>query len=61
MANVGAKRACKALPKTFGEVQVEIITTDLLIIGGGNAGCFVAVEAKKINPNLNVTIMEKAN
>ncbi len=61
MANVGAKRACKALPKTFEEVQVQIINTDLLIIGGGNAGCFVAVEAKKINPSLNVTIMEKAN
>jgi adenylylsulfate reductase subunit A len=47
--------------KTLDEIATEIIETDLLIIGGGNAGCFAAVEAKKINPKLRVTIMEKAH
>lgn len=61
MNHIGSKHALKTLPKTIEEVQMEVITTDLLIIGGGNAGCFVAVEAKKINPALHVTIMEKAN
>lgn len=39
----------------------EIIETDLLIIGGGTAGCLAAVEAKEKNPALSVTIMEKAH
>lgn len=43
------------------DISVRIIETDLLIIGGGNAGCFSAVEAKKVNPDLKVTIMEKAH
>lgn len=48
-------------PKDLNSVQVVQLETDILIIGGGNAGCFAAIEAKKINPNLKVTIMEKAN
>jgi len=39
----------------------EVIETDLLIIGGGTAGCLAAVEAKERNPELRVTIMEKAH
>ncbi|MHB8481972.1 MAG: adenylyl-sulfate reductase subunit alpha [Nitrospiria bacterium] len=39
----------------------EMIETDLLIIGGGTAGCLAAVEAKEKNPALSVTIMEKAH
>ena len=35
-------------------------TPDVLIIGGGNAGCFVATEAALVDPNVRVTIMEKA-
>lgn len=42
-------------------VPVKIIETDLLIIGGGNAGCFAAVEGKKLNPSLKITIVEKAH
>jgi adenylylsulfate reductase subunit A len=42
------------------DVRTEIVDADLLIIGGGNAGCFVAVEAQKIDPNMKVVIMEKA-
>ena len=34
--------------------------SDILIIGGGNAGCFVATEAAKLDPSLKVVIMEKA-
>ncbi len=46
---------------SFNDIQTEIIETDLLIIGGGNAGCFSAIEAKRQDPNLKVTIMEKAH
>lgn len=48
-------------PKNVQEVQAVYLDTDILIIGGGNAGCFAAIEAKKIRPDLKVTIMEKAN
>lgn len=49
------------LPAGLENVVTEIVETDLLIIGGGNAGCFAAIEAKKHNPELKVTIMEKAH
>jgi adenylylsulfate reductase subunit A len=42
-------------------VETEIIETDILIIGGGTAGCLAAVEAKEKNPDLKVTILEKAH
>ena len=48
-------------PVDINEIPTEVIETDLLIIGGGNAGCFSAIEAKKLNPELKVTIMEKAH
>lgn len=51
----------KKLPTSLEEVQAETIECDLLIIGGGNAGCFVAVEAKANDPSCDVVIMEKAN
>jgi adenylylsulfate reductase subunit A len=35
--------------------------TDVLIIGGGTAGCLAAVEIKEQNPALKVTIAEKAH
>ncbi|MBI5417447.1 adenylyl-sulfate reductase subunit alpha [Candidatus Poribacteria bacterium] len=40
---------------------VEFLETDILIIGGGTAGCLAAVEAKEKNPNCSVLIMEKAH
>ncbi|MBI4744630.1 MAG: adenylyl-sulfate reductase subunit alpha [Actinobacteria bacterium] len=43
------------------EIKTEIIETDILIIGGGTAGCLAAVEAKEKNPDLKVTILEKAH
>ncbi len=35
------------------DIPTEVIETDLLIVGGGNAGCFAAIEAKKLNPANN--------
>lgn len=43
------------------EFKVERLETDLLIIGGGTAGCFAAVKAKQKDPDLDVLIMEKAH
>ncbi|TLD43191.1 MAG: Adenylylsulfate reductase alpha-subunit [Candidatus Jettenia ecosi] len=37
------------------------VDTDILIIGGGAAGCFAAVEIYKRYPNCRVVIMEKAH
>ncbi len=37
------------------------IDTDILIIGGGAAGCFAAVEIHKKSPGCRVVIMEKAH
>ncbi|MFQ5956395.1 MAG: adenylyl-sulfate reductase subunit alpha, partial [Candidatus Brocadiales bacterium] len=37
------------------------IDTDLLIIGGGAAGCYAAVEAKTLEPGVRCLIMEKAH
>ncbi len=42
-------------------MEQEEITTDILIIGGGAAGCLAAVEAKEKDPELDVTIIEKAH
>jgi adenylylsulfate reductase subunit A len=42
-------------------MERNVIETDLLIIGGGTAGCLAAVEAREKYPNLRVTIMEKAH
>lgn len=37
------------------------IDADILIIGGGAAGCFAAVEIYKKSPNCRVVVMEKAH
>ncbi len=41
--------------------ETKFIETDLLIIGGGTAGCLAAVEAKERSPQTDVLIMEKAH
>ncbi|MGO9613394.1 MAG: adenylyl-sulfate reductase subunit alpha [Dissulfurispiraceae bacterium] len=51
----------KSLPRDIREVEEVRIETDLLIIGGGNSGCFVAIEANEKKPDLDITIMEKAH
>ena len=37
------------------------LDTDVLIIGGGAAGCMAAIEAKKTDPDIRCIIMEKAH
>ena len=49
------------LPTSLEEIEQVALETDVLVIGGGNSGCFAAIEAKKLNPKLRVTIMEKAH
>lgn len=60
MANITAPRESSDIPRTLDAIATTIIDCDLLIIGGGNAGCFVATEAKRLQPDLHVVIMEKA-
>jgi ribulose 1,5-bisphosphate synthetase/thiazole synthase len=44
-----------------GESKMKVLKTDVLIIGGGSAGCLAAIAAKDADPGLGVTIFEKAN
>ncbi|MFZ5631659.1 MAG: fumarate reductase/succinate dehydrogenase flavoprotein subunit [Bacillota bacterium] len=37
------------------------IKADVLIIGGGSAGCMAAIRAKELNPDLDVVIFEKGD
>ena len=37
----------------------EVISTDVLIIGGGIGGLAMAIKAKEENPNVDVLIVEK--
>lgn len=60
MANISAPRMRNFAPRSLDEVDVVEVNCDLLIIGGGNAGCFVAVEAARLDPSLRIVIMEKA-
>lgn len=39
----------------------EDMQADVLVIGGGSAGCMAAIKAKDANRNLRVTIVEKAH
>ncbi len=40
---------------------MKTIETDILIIGGGTAGCYAAVEAKEKNPDIDIVILEKGH
>jgi len=40
---------------------LEMINTDILVIGGGSAGCMAAIAAREAGPDLDITILEKAN
>ncbi len=42
-------------------IEIERLRTDFLIIGAGATGCFAAYEAKKLNPNIDILILEKAH
>jgi succinate dehydrogenase/fumarate reductase flavoprotein subunit len=41
--------------------SMEILETDVLVVGGGTAGPMAAVKARMKNPGLRVTLFEKAN
>lgn len=43
------------------DIEVKVMDTDLLIIGGGTAGCMAAIRAKELDPDVDVLIMEKAH
>ncbi len=61
MARLTTTHAVDFRPTGLDDVQCVEISVDLLIIGGGNAGCFAAVEARKLRPDVRVAIMEKAD
>ena len=42
-------------------MKTEIITSDVLIIGGGTSGCYAALTIAEQNPKIKVVIAEKAN
>lgn len=50
-----------SLSKSIENIEKVYIETDILIIGAGNAGCFAGIEAKRLNPEVKVTFMEKAH
>ena len=48
------------MAKSIEELTDRIIETDFLIVGGGLVGSTAALRAKKTDPNLDVTIIDKA-
>ena len=61
MARIKTTHAVDFRPTSLNEIETVEVTADLLIIGGGNAGCFVATEAAKLNPAAKIVIVEKAD
>lgn len=61
MARMNTAHAVDFHPKGLASVETVEVCADLLIIGGGNAGCFVAVEAAKRQPDIRTVIVEKAD
>ena len=45
----------------FDPMERKYITTDLLIIGGGTAGCYAAITAARKTRDIRILIAEKAN
>ena len=37
----------------------EVISTDVLVVGGGVGGLTMAIKAKEANPNIDVLLVEK--
>lgn len=42
-------------------MKKEVLKTDLLIVGGGAAGSYAAVTARREDPELDITVIEKAH
>jgi adenylylsulfate reductase subunit A len=57
LVNIDLKKRRYAMSKN---VQVKQLETDILIIGGGTAGCYAAMTVRE-NSNASVLILEKAN
>lgn len=45
----------------LNQINIERLKTDFLIIGAGTSGCFAAYEAKRLNPDIDILILEKAH
>ena len=43
------------------DISIVQLDTDILIIGGGAAGCMAAIEAKKLDQGIKCVVMEKAH
>lgn len=43
------------------DISTVQLDTDILIIGGGAAGCMAAIEVKKLDPSIECVVMEKAH
>ena len=48
------------MSKKIDELADRVIETDFLVIGGGLAGSLAAIRAKKNDPNMDVTVIDKA-
>lgn len=44
-----------------GEVEVVRLSADIVVVGGGAAGCFAAVTLKEMSPQTDVLVIEKAH
>jgi len=42
-------------------METRMIQADIVIIGGGSAGCMAAIRALEVNPDLRVVIFEKGD
>lgn len=61
MSRMKTAHAVAFAPESIADIEVVDVSCDLLIIGGGNAGCFVATEAAKLDPDKKIVIVEKAD
>ena len=42
-------------------METQILNSDILIIGGGTAGCYAALKISEASPDTRIIIAEKAN
>jgi len=47
--------------KTAEDVETVYISTDVIVVGGGTAGCFAAITIKERDPEIEVLVLEKAH
>ncbi|MDN5363168.1 MAG: adenylylsulfate reductase, subunit [Eubacteriales bacterium] len=43
------------------DVEVVVLPVDVVVVGGGTAGCMAAITVKEKNPDLEVLVVEKAH